>query len=212
MPTELLCIVGAGGHARVVADALLAAGITVPDLLCFADDRPELRGSSILGALVIGGVSSITQGMRFHVAIGSGEARGRLQAELIARGALPVTVIHPRAVVSAHARVGAGCFVAAGAIVGPQAVVGDGVIVNHNAVVDHDCQVGSWTHIAPQVTLGGAVQVGELTMVGAGSTVLPGKRLGARVVVGAGAVVVNDAPEGVVIMGVPARIAGGKDR
>lgn len=195
-----------------MADAVLAASIAPPELLCFADDRPELRGSFLLGAPVMGGVSSISHGVRFHVAIGSGEARGRLQTELIARGAVPVTVIHPRAVVSAHARVGAGSFVAAGAIVGPQAVVGDGVIVNHNAVVDHDCQVGSWTHIAPQATLGGAVQVGELTMVGAGCTVLPGKHLGARVVVGAGAVVVCDTPEGVVIMGVPARIAGSKNR
>ncbi len=195
-----------------MADAVLAARIDAPNSLCFADDRPELQDSLLLGVPVIGGVSSITYGMRFHVAIGSCDVRRRLQAELISRGAVPVTVIHPRAVVSAHARVGAGSFVAAGAIVGPQVIVGDGVIVNHNAVVDHDCQVGSWTHLAPQVTLGGAVQIGELTMVGAGSTVLPGKRLGARLVVGAGAVVVSDVQEGVVVMGVPARIARSKDR
>jgi sugar O-acyltransferase (sialic acid O-acetyltransferase NeuD family) len=212
MPTERLCIVGAGGHARVVADAALAAGIVAPDMLWFADDRPELHGRSLLGAPVIGGVSAIKHGMRFHVAIGSGETRFRLQAQLVALGAVPVTVIHPRAVVSVHASVGAGSFVAAGAIVGPQVVLGDGVIVNHNAVIDHDCQVSSWTHIAPQAALGGSVQIGELTIVGAGSTVLPGKRLGARLVVGAGSVVVRNAPEGVVIMGVPARIAGSNDR
>lgn len=212
MPTERLCIVGAGGHARVVADAALAAGIASRDSLCFADDRPGLQGSLLLGAPVIGGVASITSGTPFHVAVGAGEVRARLQAELIARGAIPVTIIHPRAVVSAHARVGAGSFIAAGAIVGPQAVVGEGVIVNHNAVVDHDCQVGSWTHIAPQATLGGAVQVGEHTLVGAGSTVLPGKHLGSRLIIGAGAVVVRDAPEGVIIKGVPARIPGRTDR
>ena len=84
MPTERLCIVGAGGHARVVADAVLAAGIVSCNLLCFADDRPELKGRVLLGAPVIGEIASIVRGMTFHVGIGAGEARERLQRELIA--------------------------------------------------------------------------------------------------------------------------------
>lgn len=195
-----------------MADAALAASIVSPSSLCFVDDRPELKGQVLSGAPVIGAVALVTRGMSFHVAIGAGEIRERLQRELIARGAIPVTVIHPRAVVSPHARVGAGVFVAAGAIVGPQAIVGEGAIVNHNAVVDHDCEVGAWSHIAPQATLGGAARVGEFVLVGAGSTTLPGKRLGSRVKVGAGAVVVSDAPDAVVVKGVPARISGEKDQ
>lgn len=189
----------------MVADALLCAGSLPPDAFCFADDRPEMHGRMLLGAPVMGPVSLIAAGMAFHVAIGAADVRERLQRQLIAAGARPFTVVHPRAVISAHARIGAGSFIAAGAVVAPLVQLGDGVIVNHNAVVDHDCEVGSWSHIAPQATLGGAVRIGPAVLIGAGATVLPGKSIGARSVVGAGAVVICDLPKDTVSRGVPAR-------
>ncbi len=205
MPTRRICIVGAGGHARVVADALLCEGAIPLGALCFADDRPELQGRELLGAPVMARAAAIVAGMSFHVAIGAAEVRERLQRELVAIGAHPLTIVHPRAVVSPHARVAAGSFIAAGAIVAPLASLGEGVIVNHNAVVDHDCEVGSWSHIAPHATLGGGVHIGLSVFVGSGAAVLPGKRIGARAVIGAGAVVVRDVSEGVVSRGIPAR-------
>jgi maltose O-acetyltransferase len=53
--------------------------------------------------------------------------------------------------------------------------------------------------------------VGAQTLVGSGARVLPGVRVGSRVVVGAGAVVVRDVPDDTVVTGVPAhavRVAG----
>jgi sugar O-acyltransferase (sialic acid O-acetyltransferase NeuD family) len=204
MPTERHCIVGAGGHARVVADALLCAGVPL-EALCFADDRPDLHGRTLLGAPVIGPVASVAAGMAFHVAIGDAQVRERLQRQLVSAGARPLTVVHPRAVLSASATLGAGAFVAATAVIAPLARVGEGAIVNHAAVVDHDCEVGSWSHVAPHATLGGNVRIGAAVLIGANATVLPGLRVGARATVGAGAVVVADVAEGVICRGVPAR-------
>jgi sugar O-acyltransferase (sialic acid O-acetyltransferase NeuD family) len=205
MNIEKVCIVGAGGHARVVADALISAGSVQLGALCFADDSSEMQGRLIFEVPVTGPVSQIGPEFAFHVAIGAPDIRERLQRQLSAVGARPLTILHPRAIVSPYARIGAGSFIAAGAIVGPLAAVGEGVIVNHGAVVDHDCEVGAWSHIAPQATLGGAVRVGQSVLIGSGARVLPGKCVGTRAVVGAGAVVVRDVAEGIVSRGVPAR-------
>lgn len=207
MRTEKVCIIGAGGHARVVADALLAGEASLANL-CFADDDPRMHGRMLLGAPVIGAVAAVTAGMNFHVAIGAAPVRERLQRQLIAAGARPLTVVHPRAIVSPHARIGAGAFIAASAIVAPLAQLGEGVIVNHGAIVDHDCEIEAWSHVAPHATLGGAVRIGAGVLVGAGATVLPGIRVGARATIGAGAVVVGDVPENIAVAGVPARPLG----
>jgi UDP-perosamine 4-acetyltransferase len=55
------------------------------------------------------------------------------------------------------------------------------------------------------VAIGGDVTIGDRTFVGLGARVLPGVTLGSDVIVGAGAVVVRDVPDGVTVMGVPAR-------
>jgi acetyltransferase EpsM len=50
------------------------------------------------------------------------------------------------------------------------------------------------------------VQIGEGALVGIGATGLPHCRIGSWSVVRAGAVVLNDIPEGVVAVGVPTRV------
>ncbi|MBX3625481.1 MAG: NeuD/PglB/VioB family sugar acetyltransferase [Rhizobacter sp.] len=206
MPTESLTwIVGAGGHAKVVMDAL-AAGPQGAGECCFADDDERLFGTRLLGCRVEGPVRQVVRASdRFHVAIGSNPVRSTLHAQLVALGALPHTVVHPGASVSVHARLGHGVFVAAGAVVAPLALIKDGVIVNHGAVVDHDCVVGAFSHVAPNAALSGGVKIGSGVLVGAGANVLPGVSVGDRAVVGAGAVVSEDVPVGAVVIGLPAR-------
>ena len=64
---------------------------------------------------------------------------------------------------------------------------------------------GDWTHIAPNVTLGGQVKVGRGVLVGAGAVVLPNIHIGDYAVIGAGAVVTKDVPTKKTVVGVPAR-------
>ena len=48
--------------------------------------------------------------------------------------------------------------------------------------------------------------MGEFTLIGTGAAVLPRIRIGSDVVIGAGAVVTRDVPDGMLCYGNPARI------
>lgn len=207
---ERVLIVGAGGHAQVVADLLLrsadAGGPARP--VGFLDDNPELHGRAILGLPVLGPLArcAAIPHDAVIVAIGQNALRRRLFAELLARGERLAAAIHPRAIVAPDALIGRGAMICAGAVVATGAEIGDNVIVNTGATVDHHNLIGAHAHIAPGAHLGGEVRVGEGCLVGIGAVVMPRRSVGSWSVVGAGALVHRDLPADVTAIGSPARV------
>ncbi|MEQ6341921.1 MAG: acetyltransferase [Gammaproteobacteria bacterium] len=209
MRTESFLIVGAGGHAKVVIDALRSLhGIDC--LLQLADDDVKFTGLFSMGLPITVPIAKALQpGGYFHVAIGNNRFRSRVAGLCLQAGMKYHSILHSRAIVAASAEMGAGCFVAAGAILAPESSLGAGCIVNHGAVIDHDCHLGTFCHVAPNATLGGGVTVGDGVLIGAGANVLPGVSIGEGCVVGAGAVVLHDLLAGGTYVGVPARCIQG---
>ena len=202
-------IIGAGGHGKVVADILRAAGGA--NLVGFLDADPALRGQTVAGLPVLGPVNLLAklwqQNVRHAVvAIGDNRTRRRYGDVLREHGLEPRSAVHPSAVVSASAALGRGVVVAANATVCAEARVGDFAIVNTAAVVDHECVVGAAAHIAPGVRLAGRVRIGDEAFVGIGATVIQCLTIGPGAIVGAGAVVTRDVPELATVVGVPARV------
>jgi sugar O-acyltransferase (sialic acid O-acetyltransferase NeuD family) len=189
MLTERFIIIGAGGHATVVHDAILLLGLQ--NQLQIRDDNPSNAHKRFRGYVIVSPAlpAEPIAGRRVHVAIGNNAFRERLGKSLLALGASLASVIHPAACVAEGADIGDGVFVAAGAVVAPNARIANGVIVNHCAIVDHDATVNSWTHVAPGVVIGGGATIGERVLLGAGAIVLPGIAVGADAIVGAGTVV-----------------------
>jgi len=211
MPTETVSILGAGGHASVVVDALLCCGW--PTLgITLRDDRVERAGMMMLGCRIEAPLlARLPPDCHVHAAIGDNAARQRLLAGSGIDIDRWLVVRHPAAVLASSAHAGAGSFFAAQSVTGPNTRLGCAVIVNHGAIVDHDCQVGHFSHIAPRASLGGGAQVGDGVLVGSGAIVLPGVRIGDGAVIGAGAVVLADVAPGLTVAGVPARpISKGK--
>lgn len=202
-----LVIVGAGGHACVVADALLprrVVGHLRPS--DSAIDRPDLLGPWLGDDDMVPALAD--EGHSFVIGLGfvddSGALhRARLLSDLV--GTSLEIVVHSSAIVASTVVVGEGVFVAAGAVVGAGARLGRGTIVNSGAVVDHDCQLDSNVHVASGATLAGSVSVGSDSLIGLGASVRQGVSIGTGAVVGAGAVVVGDVPDGTTVVGVPAR-------
>ncbi len=144
----------------------------------------------------------------FSITIGNPHGRVRLDLHdfLVAEGLSPISVAHPTAWIADNAVIGAGAQIMAGAIIGVQAILGRQCIVNTKASVDHEGVLEDGVEIAPGATLCGLVHAGVNAWVCAGATVLPRIRIGADARVGAGAVVTRDVPDGVIVVGVPARL------
>lgn len=204
-----LAILGASGHGKVVADAALRGNWSG---VVFFDDAWPQRQTNGRWSVVGDTIRLIERLMEFEgvlVAIGNNHTRLQKLRDLEGYGARLATVVHPHSVVSEYAVLGCGTVVFAGAVVQVDSQIGKGCIINTSANVDHDCELGDAVHVCPGANLAGGVQVGYGSWVGIGASVKQLVRIGSGVTVGAGAVVVNDVPDGVTVMGVPARVVAG---
>lgn len=198
-------MIGAGGHAQVVADALsLQPGM---ELVGYVDGNPGLTGQRFLGATVYGSGTDLAAIPHdaLIVAIGDNETRRRLFNRYRAKGERFAVARHPKAIVANDVLVGDGAMILAGAILNTGARVGVNAIVNTGAIVEHHVEVGDHSHVAPGTRIGGQAAIGDHALIGIGATVLPRLRIGAGSVVGGGAVVTRSVPDGVTVVGTPAR-------
>lgn len=192
-------IYGAGGHGKVVLDAMQSAGV---DCAGFIDDK---NISSWMG-LSITNVSelSLNAEVKLHLAVGNCKSRQVLATRF--KNAEYFNVYHPSAVIAKTAKIGFGTFSAAQSVIAPDAKIGNHCIINHAVVIDHDCNIGDFTHIAPKSSLGGGVTVGKCVLIGAGAIILPGITIADYAIIGAGAVVIQDVVAGATVVGNPAKL------
>jgi sugar O-acyltransferase (sialic acid O-acetyltransferase NeuD family) len=204
-------IVGGGGHARVLIDALQESRSA--HRLAVVERDPSRWGTALFDVPIVGGdeqLAKLIAGGAAYFAIGLGGTsdngpRRRLFESALAAGLTPLTIVHPRAIVSRHARIGRGAQVLAGAIVNAGAVLGEHVIVNSGAIVEHDCRIDDHAHVATGARLASGVSVGAGAHVGAGATVRQLMTIGTNAVIAAGAVVVHDVAALQTVAGVPAK-------
>ncbi|WP_216725583.1 acetyltransferase [Synechococcus sp. WH 8016] len=206
-----LLVLGAGGHAKVVAETALASG-HVSDI-CFLDDHfyNSTQEALTLGRPVLGPLdfvfekACIDEYSEVVVAIGHATTRLRWIKSLIAAGYSLPSVVHPTAFVSPSVQIGPASVVFAHVAMQAQASIGMGVILNTGCSIDHDCKLDDAVHICPGARLAGEVHVGKRSWIGIGASVINQIRIGSDVTIGAGAAVVTDIPDGITAVGVPAR-------
>lgn len=202
-------VIGAGGHAKVVVDALLAVQAL---LVGITDADRNKKGERLMGISVLGGDDVLAdyppETVDLVLGVGSvrvSNHRQTLFEKLKAAGYRFRTVVHPSAVVSSQVLLGEGCQVMAGAVIQADATLGANVLVNTRVAVDHDCRIGDHVHLGPGSVLCAGVDVGTGAHLGSGSTILQGVRIGRAVQVGAGALIIRHCADGTCHVGVPAR-------
>ena len=192
-----LVILGAGEHARVVAEA--ARSTEAWDSIAFNDAGEDDVLAARLDATPPDARPALVLGF------GADAAARRRAVDRFDRSTTWATVVHARAWVSPTAQIEGGTVVLAGAIVSAGAIVGRHAIVNTSAVVEHDTSVGEFAHVAPGAVLGGGVVVGAGALVGLGALVRDHVTIGADAVIGMGSVVVHEIDAGRTVGGNPAR-------
>jgi sugar O-acyltransferase (sialic acid O-acetyltransferase NeuD family) len=140
--TMPVIIVGAGGHARVLVDALRTAGRPI---LGVVDPKLTTDAAGPLGLKVLGGDEALGQYCADKIELvngiggtGSTERRHDVFAQFCARGFRFSSVVHRSAVVSEFAELGQGVQVMAGCVIQCGAIIGANTIINTNASIDHN--------------------------------------------------------------------------
>ncbi|RYV02587.1 acetyltransferase [Shewanella sp. OPT22] len=200
-----IAIVGGGGHGKVCASIAEQLGY---EIYFFDDHYPSIKTCGKWH--VIGNTESLQRSLNdfdsAFVAIGNNVVRLAIQLKLeLAK--LPIAnLISPSSSVHETVKLGSGILVVGNACINIDSVISDGCIVNTNSSIDHDCKLDRFCHISPGVSLAGEVTVGELTWVGIGSSVIQQTSIGSEVMVGAGSVVIDNIPNGLTVVGCPAKV------
>ncbi len=122
--------------------------------------------------------------------------------------------IEPGAIIRDQVEIGNNAVIMMGASINIGAVIGEGTMIDMNAVVGGRGIIGKNCHIGAGSVVAGVVEppsakpvvIEDNVLVGANAVILEGVRVGKGSVVAAGAIVIEDVPENVVVAGVPARV------
>ena len=127
--------------------------------------------------------------------------------------------IEPGALIRENVSIGKNAVIMMGAVVNIGAVIGEGTMIDMGAVLGGRATVGRNCHIGAGAVLAGVIEpasakpvvVEDDVLIGANAVVIEGVHIGQKAVVAAGAVVIEDVPDGMVVAGCPARVIKTKD-
>lgn len=202
--TRRAIIIGGGGHAACLIDALGGSGYEIMG----CTDRALAVGHHVCNGISVIGTEDVLERLFAdgigYAFIGIGGAQSNAQRRLMFERASTIgfhlpPVIHPSAAISNSSVLGHGCHVLMGATIGPRCTIGNNVIVNQGSIVCHDSIVRDHAHLTPGAIIAGGVSIGEMTVIGMGTTVLMGLRVGADCLLHNGAHINSDVRDGTII-------------
>ena len=206
--TKAIMLLGAGGHACVLADMLqqqqrqLTAVVSpVPsqssllsNIKRFTSDDDVLQ-FKVENIVLVNGIGSLPEAHALP------SLRQRLFEHFSQLGYEFATLSSNSAIVSPCATLKTGAQVFSGAIVQTHAQIGVNSIINSGAIIEHDCTIGSNNHIAPGAVLSGNVTTDNNVHIGTGANIIQGITIGANSVIAAGAIVTKNVSENSIVYG-----------
>jgi len=200
-----LLVLGTTDFSAQVAASAADAGFGVAG---FVENLSRERCRETLADLPIHWIDELSELSRTHDAVcGLGTThRSSFIEEAERHGMRFATVVHPRAYVAPTSTVGEGTYIGPHASIAGYARIGRHAIVLMGSLIGHHTEIGDYASILMGANVAGSCRIGEAAYVATGAVVIDHVSVGSGSVVGAGAVVVADVPDGVQVLGVPARI------
>lgn len=204
--SKQVVIIGAGGHAKVIADIIVKSGDRVYG---FLDDNLEI-GTTIANNeqfKIIGKIEKINKlkentNLEFVIAIGDNTVRKNIAENYNVKY---YTAIHPSSIIALDVSIEEGTVVMANAVINTSAKIGRHCIVNTGVIIEHDNIIENYVHVSPNATLCGTVKIGECTHIGANATVKNNTEICNKCIIGAGALVIKNIKERGTYVGVPVK-------
>lgn len=205
-----IAVFGGPGAGAMAAQSAARGGVTV---LGFLNDGLA-PGGAVSGFPVLGPFAAWRDwpAARFVAPLHKAKEMRRRCVLIDALGvpeARWTTIVDPAAIIAADATLGAGVFVGAFALVDAAARIGRHAAVFPGAQIGHDATLGDFAFVGRNAVVSGRARVGRGAHVGPGAVIRDDIAVGAFAVIGAGAVVLRDVPDGAIMLGNPARRAGG---
>jgi sugar O-acyltransferase (sialic acid O-acetyltransferase NeuD family) len=207
-----IAIFGAGGFGLEVAALIRHINIVNNEwnLLGFFDDAIS-EGTFVNHYPILGGIDKLNlwdSPLNLVLALGVPDTKKRVYGKITNKNILFPILIHPSVVLGCEEliSIGEGSIICAGNILTTNIKVGHHVILNLACTIGHESEVGDYSSFMPACNISGEVKIGKKNFWGTGAKVINGKTIGNNVIVGAGAVIVEDIPDDVTVVGVPAKV------
>lgn len=152
---QKIVIIGAGGHGKVVADAVIAQ--KTYELVGFVDTSLPVGEKILNDFCVIEQKASVSElkgkADVFIVAVGNNTVRQKVY-DLALQTLQPAIVIHPSAIIGSEVSIGKGSVVLANSVINASSKIGKNTIINAGVIVDHDCTIGDHIHVSSGTIVG----------------------------------------------------------
>ena len=210
MTTERwIVVLGAGGTGLYMAEVIERTD----GCRCggFLDDDPSKRPEDCCGYPGLGRLgdwASLPEEYAFVTSLYGPKSNPRL-AQVVESLQIPdgrwASVVEGQAWVSRHASIGIGCFVGPGSVIEPMATLGPRCALLGNVYIAHHVRLAEYVVCANSASVAGGVSIGRATYIGANATIREYLAVGGGALVGMGAVVCSNVPDGHIVVGNPAR-------
>jgi sugar O-acyltransferase (sialic acid O-acetyltransferase NeuD family) len=179
------------------------------DFLGFIDDTKEKQGNNIQGFKVYDR-SALTSfpDARILAVPGSPSSypeRKKIIDSLGVDRNRFISLVHPRANISARAEIGSNVLIMGGVWISAGARIGDHVCILPNSVIHHDSIIGEYTLVGSNVTVAGHTSVGRFCYIGSGTSIINNIEVGDYTLAGMGSNIIKSIKEHSRVVGNPAR-------
>lgn len=203
-----IIIVGAGGFGRELLQWIKEINKLENrwEIKGFIDDNLEALDNYDCKYKILGKIKDWEPSKNevFACAIANPKIKEKVVCLLKTKEAVFESIIHPSAVIGESNKIGEGFIAYPNSVVTTNVVIGDFVTLLSSGV-GHDAKVGDFSTISSFCDITGYVNLGKRVFMGSHGTIIPSKKIGDDVYIGAGSVVISNLKNNIRVFGNPAK-------